>query len=39
MGLRLAEGIALPRFETRTGRTLAQSVDAGVLVGASPKSM
>jgi oxygen-independent coproporphyrinogen-3 oxidase len=31
MGLRLAEGIELARFETRTGRTLAQSVDAGVL--------
>ncbi|WP_158928192.1 radical SAM family heme chaperone HemW [Acidisphaera sp. S103] len=31
MGLRLAEGIELGRFETRTGRTLAQSVDVGVL--------
>jgi putative oxygen-independent coproporphyrinogen III oxidase len=31
MGLRLAEGIGLARFEARTGRTLAQSVDAGVL--------
>jgi oxygen-independent coproporphyrinogen-3 oxidase len=31
MGLRLAEGIELARFETRTGRTVAQSVDGGVL--------
>ncbi len=31
MGLRLAEGIDLRRFEARTGRTLAQSVDADVL--------
>jgi putative oxygen-independent coproporphyrinogen III oxidase len=31
MGLRLAEGIELARFEARTGRTLAQSVDADVL--------
>lgn len=31
MGLRLTEGIALARFEARTGRTLAQSVDADVL--------
>jgi oxygen-independent coproporphyrinogen-3 oxidase len=31
MGLRLTEGIELARFEGRTGRTLAQSVDADVL--------
>ena len=31
MGLRLTEGIELVRFEARTGQTLAQSVDAGVL--------
>ena len=31
MGLRLSEGIDLGRFETRTGQTLAQSVDGGVL--------
>jgi oxygen-independent coproporphyrinogen-3 oxidase len=31
MGLRLAEGIELVRFEARTKRTLAQSVDADVL--------
>jgi oxygen-independent coproporphyrinogen-3 oxidase len=31
MGLRLTEGIEVARFEARTGRTLAQSVDAGVL--------
>lgn len=31
MGLRLAEGIDLARFFSRTGRTLAQSVDAGML--------
>jgi oxygen-independent coproporphyrinogen-3 oxidase len=31
MGLRLAEGIELARFEARTGQTLAQSVDAGVM--------
>jgi putative oxygen-independent coproporphyrinogen III oxidase len=31
MGLRLAEGIDLARFELRTGRTLAQSVDGDVL--------
>ena len=31
MGLRLTEGIDLARFETRTGRTLAQSVETGVL--------
>jgi putative oxygen-independent coproporphyrinogen III oxidase len=31
MGLRLTEGIDLRRFEARTGRTLAQSVDAGIL--------
>jgi putative oxygen-independent coproporphyrinogen III oxidase len=31
MGLRLTEGVELARFEARTGRTLAQSVDAGVL--------
>jgi oxygen-independent coproporphyrinogen-3 oxidase len=31
MGLRLTEGVELARFEVRTGRTLAQSVDAGVL--------
>jgi oxygen-independent coproporphyrinogen-3 oxidase len=31
MGLRLTEGVELARFETRTGRTLAQSVDADVL--------
>ncbi len=31
MGLRLAEGIDLAWFETRTGRTLARSVDADVL--------
>jgi oxygen-independent coproporphyrinogen-3 oxidase len=31
MGLRLAEGIDLGWFEARTGRTLAQSVDAEVL--------
>jgi oxygen-independent coproporphyrinogen-3 oxidase len=33
MGLRLAEGIDLARFAARTGRNLAQSVDAGVLTG------
>jgi putative oxygen-independent coproporphyrinogen III oxidase len=32
MGLRLAEGVDLARFATRTGRTLEQSVDDGVLV-------
>ena len=31
MGLRLAEGIDVSRFATRTGRTIHQSVDAGVL--------
>jgi putative oxygen-independent coproporphyrinogen III oxidase len=31
MGLRLAEGIDLGRFLTRTGRTIMQSVDAAVL--------
>jgi oxygen-independent coproporphyrinogen-3 oxidase len=31
MGLRLTEGIELVRFTARTGRTLAQSVDADVL--------
>lgn len=31
MGLRLSEGIDLARFEARTGRTLAQSVDSDVL--------
>ena len=31
MGLRLAEGIDLSRFEARTGQTLARSVDAAVL--------
>jgi putative oxygen-independent coproporphyrinogen III oxidase len=31
MGLRLTEGIDLARFEARTGRTMAQSVDAAVL--------
>jgi putative oxygen-independent coproporphyrinogen III oxidase len=31
MGLRLTEGVELARFEARTGRTLAQSVDAGIL--------
>ncbi len=31
MGLRLTEGIELARFEARTGRTVAQSVDAGIL--------
>jgi coproporphyrinogen III oxidase-like Fe-S oxidoreductase len=31
MGLRLTEGIEVARFEGRTGRTLAQSVDADVL--------
>jgi oxygen-independent coproporphyrinogen-3 oxidase len=31
MGLRLAEGIDLRWFEARTGRTLAQSVDPGIL--------
>ena len=31
MGLRLAQGIDLARFATRTGRTLAQSVDDAVL--------
>jgi putative oxygen-independent coproporphyrinogen III oxidase len=31
MGLRLAEGIDLARFEARTERTLAQSVDADML--------
>ena len=31
MGLRLTEGVELARFEARTGRTLAQSVDAEVL--------
>jgi putative oxygen-independent coproporphyrinogen III oxidase len=32
MGLRLAEGIDLARFVARTGRTIAQSVDAAVLM-------
>jgi putative oxygen-independent coproporphyrinogen III oxidase len=32
MGLRLAEGIDLARFAARTGRTIAQSVDAAVLM-------
>ncbi len=31
MGLRLTEGIDLARFVARTGRTLAQSVDAGIM--------
>jgi coproporphyrinogen III oxidase-like Fe-S oxidoreductase len=31
MGLRLTEGIDLARFAARTGRTMAQSVDAAVL--------
>jgi putative oxygen-independent coproporphyrinogen III oxidase len=31
MGLRLTEGIELARFAARTGRTIAQSVDAAVL--------
>ena len=31
MGLRLTEGIELVRFEARSGRTLAQSVDTGML--------
>jgi putative oxygen-independent coproporphyrinogen III oxidase len=31
MGLRLAEGVDLARFVARTGRTVAESVDAGVL--------
>ncbi|MEA2790529.1 MAG: hypothetical protein QOG73_2935 [Acetobacteraceae bacterium] len=31
MGLRLVEGIDLARFAARTGRTIAQSVDAAVL--------
>ncbi|MFL5254695.1 MAG: radical SAM family heme chaperone HemW [Rhodopila sp.] len=31
MGLRLSEGIDLRWFEARTGRTLAQSVDTGIL--------
>ena len=31
MGLRLTEGIELARFAARTGRTVGQSVDAGVL--------
>ena len=31
MGLRLAEGVDLRRFEARTGRSLAQSVDTGTL--------
>jgi oxygen-independent coproporphyrinogen-3 oxidase len=31
MGLRLTEGIDRARFEARTGQTLAQSVDAGIL--------
>ena len=31
MGLRLTEGVGLARFEARTGRTLAKSVDNGVL--------
>jgi putative oxygen-independent coproporphyrinogen III oxidase len=31
MGLRLTEGISLTRFAARTGRTMAESVDAGVL--------
>jgi putative oxygen-independent coproporphyrinogen III oxidase len=31
MGLRLAEGIDLTRFAARTGRTVAESVDASVL--------
>jgi putative oxygen-independent coproporphyrinogen III oxidase len=31
MGLRLTEGIELARFTARTGQTLTQSVDAGVL--------
>jgi putative oxygen-independent coproporphyrinogen III oxidase len=31
MGLRLTEGIDLARFAARTGRTMAQSVDASVL--------
>ena len=34
MGLRLTEGIDLAWFEARTGRTLAQSVDADVLAQA-----
>jgi putative oxygen-independent coproporphyrinogen III oxidase len=32
MGLRLTEGVELAWFEARSGQTLAQSVDAGVLV-------
>ena len=31
MGLRLTEGIDLTRFETRTGRSVAQAVDAEIL--------
>ena len=31
MGLRLTEGVELARFEARTGRTVAQSVDAEIL--------
>ena len=31
MGLRLTEGISLTRFKTRTGQTMAESVDAGIL--------
>jgi oxygen-independent coproporphyrinogen-3 oxidase len=31
MGLRLSEGIDLAHFTARTGRTLSQSVDRGVL--------
>ena len=34
MGLRLSEGIDLRFFEARTGRTLAQSVEADILVAA-----
>ena len=34
MGLRLAEGIALPDFAARTGRPLADAVDAEVLAAA-----
>ena len=31
MGLRLTEGVDLPRFVARTGQTLAQSADAGIM--------
>jgi oxygen-independent coproporphyrinogen-3 oxidase len=34
MGLRLAEGIDRQYFQTRTGQTLAQSVDPGILAAA-----